>query len=54
MSSKLKVSYFHDPEIGLYHYSNNHYMKPFRVAITDELIRGYGMDKKMTCYVSPL
>lgn len=26
-------------------------MKPFRVAITDELVRGYGMDKMMTCYV---
>jgi hypothetical protein len=54
MSTKKSVSYFFDEEIGLYHYANGHYMKPFRIAMTDELVRGYGLYNKMKIYVTDL
>lgn len=42
---KKDVVYYVDDMIGTYHYANNHPMKPFRVAMTDELVRSYGMDQ---------
>jgi histone deacetylase 1/2 len=45
---KRKVSYFYEDDIGNYQYSVGHPMKPFRVRMTDEMIRSYGMDKLMT------
>jgi len=51
MMPKRTVSYFFDSEIGLYQYANGHPMKPLRVAMTDELIKGYGLHPKMKIYV---
>jgi hypothetical protein len=51
MSTKKSVSYFFDEDIGLYHYANGHYMKPFRIAMTDDLIKGYKLDNRMKIYV---
>lgn len=37
----LQVAYFYDPEIGNYHYSNQHPMKPHRIKMTHALILHY-------------
>ncbi len=42
------MSYFYEDDLGNYQYSVGHPMKPFRVRMTDEMIRAYEMDKKMT------
>ena len=52
MQSNKRVSYFFDPRIGTYHYSNTHPMKPLRVAMADDLINQYGLYSKMKVYVS--
>jgi acetoin utilization deacetylase AcuC-like enzyme len=44
---KSKVSYYFDEEFSLYQVSNTHPMKPFRIKMTDSLIKTYEMDKKM-------
>lgn len=54
MATKKQISYFFDNEIGLYHYANHHPMKPLRVAITDEIVRGYGLYPKMKVYDASL
>ena len=43
--------YYFDEMMGTYHYAVNHPMKPLRVAMTDEIVRKYGMDTKMECIV---
>jgi histone deacetylase 1/2 len=42
-----RVSYYYHKDIGNYYYGPSHPMKPLRVKITDELIKGYGMNQKM-------
>lgn len=42
-----KVIYLYDPEIGNYHYSKGHPMKPLRVQMTHSLIVNYGLHKYM-------
>jgi len=44
---KGKVSYYFDEEFSVYQVSGNHPMKPFRIKMTDSLIRSYDLDKKM-------
>jgi len=46
--SKKRVSYFYDPEVGNYHYGANHPMKPHRLALTHDLVIGYGLYRKMS------
>ena len=46
-SGKRKVSYFYEDDIGNYQYSVGHPMKPFRIRMTDEMIKAYGMDKSL-------
>ncbi|WUR02454.1 histone deacetlyase 1 [Vairimorpha necatrix] len=41
------IVYFYDPEIGTYHYSIGHPMKPLRVRMAHSLIVNYGLYKKM-------
>lgn len=40
---KKKVCYYFDEELGTFNYSTSHPMKPIRVAMTDDLIRNYGL-----------
>jgi hypothetical protein len=40
---KSKVSYYFDEEFSVYQVSPSHPMKPFRVKMTDSLIRSYGL-----------
>ena len=46
--NKPVVSYFFDDEIGNYQFNVGHPMKPFRVKMTDTMIRAYGLDDLMT------
>ena len=43
----LQVAYFYDPDIGNYHYSNQHPMKPHRIKMTHALILHYGLYNDM-------
>ena len=45
MSSKKDVVYYFDEMIGTYHYAYAHPMKPLRVAMTDEIVRKYDLEK---------
>jgi histone deacetylase 1/2 len=51
MTSKPRVTYYFDNEIGIYQYSYSHPMKPLRVAITDRIVQSYGLYSKMKIYV---
>lgn len=45
MEGKKDVIYYFDEMIGTYHYAFAHPMKPLRVAMTDEIVRKYDLDK---------
>ena len=45
MTSKKDVVYYFDEMIGTYHYAFAHPMKPLRVAMTDEIVKKYELDK---------
>ncbi len=51
-SSKKKVAYFYDSDIGNYAYVTGHPMKPHRKRLAHSLIMNYGVYKKMEIYVS--
>jgi histone deacetylase 1/2 len=42
---KKDVVYYFDEMIGTFHYAYAHPMKPLRVAMTDEIVRKYEMQK---------
>lgn len=48
--SRERVAYFHDPEVGNYHYGPGHPMKPHRLCLTHNLVLNYGLYKKMDVY----
>ena len=50
MTSKKKVSYFYDAEIGNYHYGQGHPMKPHRVRMTHNLVVNYGLYRQMEVF----
>ena len=50
MAGKPKVTYFWDPEVGNFHYGNNHPMKPHRIAVTHSLVMNYGLQSKMNVF----
>lgn len=45
--AKRRVSYYFDPDVGTYAYTMVHPMKPLRIKMANDLIVGYGLDKKM-------
>lgn len=49
-SSKRRVAYFYDPEVGNYHYGQGHPMKPHRVRMTHNLVVNYGLYRKMEVF----
>jgi histone deacetylase 1/2 len=53
-SSKRRVAYFYDSEIGNYHYGQGHPMKPHRVRMAHNLVVNYGLHKDMQCFRPPL
>lgn len=44
------MSYHLDPDVGNYHFGENHPMKPHRVALTNHLILGYNLQEKLAIY----
>ena len=51
-SSKKRVAYFYDSDVGNYAYVAGHPMKPHRIRLAHSLIMNYGIYKKMEIYVS--
>ncbi|KAJ3114532.1 Histone deacetylase 3 [Phlyctochytrium bullatum] len=49
--SKDKVCYFYNESTAKYHYSDDHPMKPARLALTHNLIAGYGLHQHMETFV---
>ncbi|GMI11154.1 hypothetical protein TrRE_jg8608 [Triparma retinervis] len=50
MSTKKRVSYFYDAEIGNYHYGQGHPMKPHRVRMTHNLVVNYGLYRNLEVF----
>jgi acetoin utilization deacetylase AcuC-like enzyme len=48
--TKKRVSYFYHEDVGNFHYGPGHPMKPHRLALTHQLILGYGLDKHLDMY----
>lgn len=49
-STKRRVSYFYQSDVGLYYYGPGHPMKPHRLRMTHQLILAYGLYRKMEVY----
>jgi len=49
-TSKPRVAYLHDPEVGQFYYGPSHPMKPHRMQLAHQLILGYELHHKMACY----
>ncbi|GBF99104.1 histone deacetylase [Raphidocelis subcapitata] len=47
MAGKKKVAYFYDAEFAQFYFGQNHPMKPHRLAMTHQLVLGYGLHKHM-------
>lgn len=52
-SSKRKVGYFYDPEVGNFYYAQGHPMKPHRMRMTHNLLVAYGLFDKMDVLNTP-
>lgn len=50
-STRRKVGYFYDPDVGNFYYSQNHPMKPHRMRLTHNLLLAYGLFEKMDILV---
>ncbi|KAF9163118.1 histone deacetylase [Actinomortierella ambigua] len=44
------VTYFHDEEVGNFHYGERHPMKPHRLTLTNHLVISYNLHKKMEVF----
>ena len=49
-TSRKRVDYFYDEEIGNYHYGGQHPMRPHRVRLTHHLVVNYGLYKHMNIF----
>lgn len=49
-TSKRRVSYFYNNDVGLYYYGPGHPMKPHRLRMTHHLLLAYGLYRKMEVY----
>uniref|UniRef100_A0A8C5BTN2 Histone deacetylase 1 n=1 Tax=Gadus morhua TaxID=8049 RepID=A0A8C5BTN2_GADMO len=49
-SSKKKVCYYYDGDVGNYYYGQGHPMKPHRIRMTHNLLLNYGLYRKMEIY----
>ncbi|ORX93386.1 histone deacetylase [Basidiobolus meristosporus CBS 931.73] len=48
--NKVRVAYFHEEEVGNFHYGEHHPMKPHRLTLTNHLILNYGLHRKLDMY----
>eukprot|EP00871_Galdieria_phlegrea_P002355 jgi/Galph1/311/GphlegSOOS_G5047.1 len=53
VDSSRRVSYYYDPDVGNYYYSQGHPMKPHRMRMTHALVASYGLFKHMTVQRPP-
>lgn len=51
-TSKKKVAYFYDSDIGNYAYVTGHPMKPHRIRLAHSLVMNYNVYKYLEVYVS--
>ena len=51
-TTKKRVAYFYDSDVGNYAYVAGHPMKPHRIRLAHSLIMNYGVYQKMEIYVS--
>lgn len=49
-TTKRRVSYFYQSDVGLYYYGPGHPMKPHRLRMTHQLILAYGLYRKLEVY----
>lgn len=49
-TTKKKVSYFYDPDVGSYYYGSGHPMKPQRIRMAHSLILSYNLYRQMDVY----
>lgn len=49
-STKRRVSYFYQSDVGLFYYGPGHPMKPHRIRMAHQLILAYGLYRKMEVY----
>ncbi|XP_006825578.1 putative histone deacetylase 1-B [Saccoglossus kowalevskii] len=49
-TSKKKVCYYYDGDVGNYYYGQGHPMKPHRIRMTHNLLLNYGLYRKMEIY----
>lgn len=49
-STKKRVAYFYDSDVGNYAYVSGHPMKPHRIRLAHSLVMNYGLYKKMEIY----
>eukprot|EP00668_Euglena_longa_P045996 GGOE01061679.1.p1 GENE.GGOE01061679.1~~GGOE01061679.1.p1 ORF type:complete len:391 (+),score=92.62 GGOE01061679.1:149-1321(+) len=47
MPACKKVCYIHEADVGLYEYGQSHPMKPYRVAVTNSIVKQWGLHQKM-------
>jgi acetoin utilization deacetylase AcuC-like enzyme len=45
-----RVSYIHEPHVGYFHYGPGHPMKPYRLALTHDLVMHYGLNERMAMH----
>ncbi|CDZ97332.1 histone deacetylase 3 [Phaffia rhodozyma] len=48
--SQSRVSYYFPKSVGEYHYGERHPMKPHRLTLTNSLVVGYGLHKRMDVF----
>lgn len=51
-SFNKKVLFYYDDIIGTYQYTPGHPMKPFRLPMTQQLVKAYNLDEKMDYLVN--
>ncbi|KZS98740.1 hypothetical protein SISNIDRAFT_403611 [Sistotremastrum niveocremeum HHB9708] len=51
--SKPIVSYYFPKGVGEFHYGERHPMKPHRLTLTNSLVLGYGLDKRIQYFFNP-
>lgn len=49
-STRRRVCYYYDGDIGNYYYGQGHPMKPHRIRMTHNLVLNYGLYRKMEIY----
>ncbi|KAG8731756.1 hypothetical protein FRC12_019593 [Ceratobasidium sp. 428] len=49
-SSKRRVAYYYDNDVGLYSYGGAHPMKPYRMRMTHHLVAAYDMLQQMDIF----